>query len=52
MLGAVAGCWVCVVDCELAARVVQTGRGRWALVLGAVGWLRAWRKQGAGRWLL
>ena len=44
-----AGRWARVVDCELAARVVQTGRGRWALALGAVSWLRAWWKQGAGR---
>ena len=51
MLGAVAECWVCVVDCELAAPVVQTGRGCWVLVLGAVSWLRAWWKQGAGCWL-
>ena len=51
MLGAVAGCWVCVVDCELAVRVVQTGCGCWVLVLGAVSWLCAWWKQGAGCWL-
>ena len=41
-MGAVAGCWVCVVDCELAVRVVQTGCGCWVLVLGAVSWLCAW----------
>ena len=51
VLGAVAGCWVCVVDCELAVRVVQTGCGCWELALGAVSWLRAWWKQGAGCWL-
>ena len=45
MLGAV------VVDCELAVRVVQTGCGCWVLVLGAVSWLCAWWKQGAGCWL-
>ena len=51
VLGAVAGCWVCVVvDCELAVRVVQTGC--WVLMLGAVSWLCAWWKKGAGRWLL
>ena len=50
-LGAVAVCWVRGVDCELAARVVQTGCGCWVLVLGAVSRLRAWWKQGAGRWL-
>ena len=37
--------------CELAVRVVPTGCGCWVLVLGAVSWLCAWWKQGAGCWL-
>ena len=34
VLGTVAGCWVCVVDCELAVRVVPTGCGCWVLSAG------------------
>ena len=42
-------CWAPV--WVLAVRMVETGCQCWVLVLGAVSWLCAWWKQGAGCWV-